>query len=85
MIAPTISTIIPIISKVTTTPMSIAYVLPRPPHTKATCAPRDRHVADDAAQQHRFDPVGVHKLGRTSQNVRFAGKTEFTHPTRSSG
>jgi hypothetical protein len=29
-------------------------------------------------------PRGVHKLGRTSQNVRFAGKTEFTHPTGTS-
>jgi hypothetical protein len=23
----------------------------------------------------------VRKFGRTSQNIRFAGKTEFTHPT----
>ena len=27
------------------------------------------------------DPCGVRKFGRTSQNIRFAGKTEFTHPT----
>jgi len=25
---------------------------------------------------------GVRKFGRTSQNIRFAGKTKFTHPTR---
>jgi len=28
-----------------------------------------------------LDPCGVRKFGRTSQNIRFAGKTEFTHPT----
>jgi hypothetical protein len=25
---------------------------------------------------------GVPKFGRTSQNIRFAGKAEFTHPSR---
>ena len=28
----------------------------------------------------RPSTCGVRKFGRTSQNIRFAGKTEFTHP-----
>jgi hypothetical protein len=42
------------------------------------CSAKDGAVA---AESLSYQTCGVRKFGRTSQNIRFAGKTEFTHPT----